>query len=734
VKRLVVLLSIFAVLPAAAHADGCPVSTCGDGSSSEALPGSQLFVVRPLGPQGPLVAYDTSTGSRRFALPQGRLSGDGRTFVSFAFAKGHTTVGRYDTRDGRFLGASAVPGRAIVGTVSFDGRWAVLYRLGRGNVSRIALLDTRRGVVARSIALRGSYEAEALSPNGRLLFLIHWNRAGYDLKTYDFAKGQLRPTTLADPDEKMTGNAATAISSRDGHWLLTLYVENDGGAFVHALDLRTGVAHCIDLPWQRMQFVGPATAVLALSPDGRRLYASDPLLGRVATIDLRSLRVVHNQGFAPNSTELAAGAGLTAAVSPKGRVLVFTRGSALWLYDTAYNVVRGPFKVEAPGIVGVGFALYDGRLTVLRTDGRHVTLDAASGRRVIAEGRVPSGVFAVRAGGVGPLVGYDARASRPRFLLPDGHASADGSRYFAAIPRTPGSTSIESYSPSSGRLLRTHTVPGRWSLGAVSASGKSIAIARHARGTTWVKVLASGDGHTLRSRALRGVYTLDAVTDAADKLFLIQHYRNGHYAVRALSFRTGRLWTATLREKGEAEEPVMTGQAAGQVGSSDGRWLLTLYLDTKKRSAFVHALNLRSAYAVCIDLPSNGHALRQLRDYSLSLAPDGGVYAANGTLGVLARLDLRRQQVTGTTLFGGRTGAGGWSASAISKNGRMLYFASGKRVWSYDTFFDVVRGPQHARSPVVGLAFSKDGRRVFAARADGGVLTLDAAKGTPLAA
>jgi hypothetical protein len=733
VKRLVLVLSMFALVPAAAHADGCPVSTCGDGSSSEALPGSQLFAVRALGPQGPLVAYDTSTGNWRFTLPQGRLAGDGRSFLSFRFAGKRTVIGRYDMRDGRFLGASTVPGRAIVGTVSAQGRWVALFRLGRGNVARIELLDTRRGAVVHSVTLRGSYEAEALSPNGRLLFLIHWGRSGYDLRTYDFAKRELRPTTLAEPDEKMTGNAATAIASRDGHWLLTLYVKNDGGAFVHALDLRSGVAHCIDLPWHQMQFVGPATAVLALSPDGHRLYASAPMHGRIATIDLRSLRVIRNRGFAPNAAELAEGAGLTAAVSPNGRMLAFTRGPALWLYDTAYSVLRGPLSIDASGVAGLGFAPVGGHLQVLRADGRHVVFDAASGRRVIAEGRVPSDAFAVRAGGIGPLVGYDARGSSPRFLLPDGRGSADGLHYFAAVPRAPGSTSIESYSSTTGELLRAYRVPGRWTLGAVSATGKSIAIARHAGGTTWVKVLWA-DGRTVRSRALPGVYTLDAVTDAADKLFLIQHYRRGNYAVRALSFRTGRLWTATLREKGEAEQPVMSGEAAGQVGSPDGRWLLTLYLDTKKQSAFVHALNLRGAYAVCIDLPSNGHSLRQLRDYSLSLAPGGGVYAANGTLGVLARLDLRRQEVTGTTLFGGRASGGGWSASALSRNGRMLYFASGKRVWSYDTFFDVVRGPQLARTPVVGLAFSPDGRRVFAARADGGVLTLDAARGTPLAA
>jgi hypothetical protein len=179
---------------------------------------------------------------------------------------------------------------------------------------------------------------------------------------------------------------------------------------------------------------------------------------------------------------------------------------------------------------------------------------------------------------------------------------------------------------------------------------------------------------------------------------------------------------------------VMTGEAAGQVGSPDGRWLLTLYLDTKKRSAFVHALNLRSAYAVCIDLPSDGHALVRLRNYSLSLARDGTVYAANGTLGVLARLDLRRQAVMARMDFAGSPDGRGWSASALSRNGRMLYFASGRRVWSYDSSFGVVRGPQLARTPVVGLAFSPDGRRVFAARTDGGVLTLDAARGTPLAA
>src|SRR2546430_13363430 len=64
-------------------------------------------------------------------------------------------------------------------------------------------------------------------------------------------------------------------------------------------------------------------------------------------------------------------------------------------------------------------------------------------------------------------------------------------------------------------------------------------------------------------------------------------------------------------------------------------------------SSDLHALNLQRAYAVCIDLPSDTHRLRFLRDYSLSLAPDGDVYAANGTLGVLARVDRSEERRVG---------------------------------------------------------------------------------------
>ena len=110
----------------------------------------------------------------------------------------------------------------------------------------------------------------------------------------------------------------------------------------------------------------------------------------------------------------------------------------------------------------------------------------------------------------------------------------------------------------------------------------------------------------------------------------------------------------------------MTGTAGGQVASPDGRWLLTLYLNTKEHKAFVHALNLRAAYAACIDLPSD-RSLSALRDYALALAPDGGVYATNAALGVVTHIDLRREAVTDTLRFTPRRHSLNWSASALSR-------------------------------------------------------------------
>jgi hypothetical protein len=377
-KRLA-LLSLLALLPtSAALADGCPPTTCG--TTSVAPPGSPVLVVRPSGDHGPALGYDVVARRWRFSLPSGVLSADGRIFVS-ARSSPHsvlTRFARYDIRTGRTLGRWSLGGRWGIAAASPDGE-------------RIALLETRRwGIVAglaarrslRSrIPLRGNYQVEALSPDGRRLYLVHWRGTRYALEHLDLTTRRISPTRLADPDEKMAGTALSAVGTRDGRWLHTLYIKANGESFVHALDLTEGLGHCIDLPLRGDLMKLSATA-LTLSPDERRLYLASPLLGRVTTVDLEKLKVSRVTRFHVVPVgEYVFGIGPNVAVSANGRMLAFTSGARLWLYDAAYGAVRG--QVSSPSLIqGLGFHPDGRRVLALGMTGRSQAFDAATGRRV----------------------------------------------------------------------------------------------------------------------------------------------------------------------------------------------------------------------------------------------------------------------------------------------------------------------------------------------------------------
>ena len=705
--------------------DGCPPQTCGTTGTQPA--GSSLVFLRPSGQQGPLVGYDVRSGGERFRLGSGLLSADGRRFVTVRRAGQRTVLTVRDvTRRPYVVGRWTLNAFLWPVAVSADGRRVVLQQRSRPYRSRLVVFDARLGRVVRRVDLRGAFRAEALSPDARRLYLLHWTQRSYDLRTLDLATRQLTRTRLADPDEKMTGTATVALAMPDGRWLLTLYV---GGAepFVHALDLETGIAHCIDLPWEGVGFDALGTAASALSPDRRTLYLANPLLGRLAVIDLRRLHVLRDVRFKPlpRSTSLF-GSWPAAAVSKHGRMLAFGTERRIWLYDTAYGIVRGPFEASdrvpvrtgvRANVAALGFAPSGRRVLALTSDRAHRTFDAATGTRVGGGRRAQN--FTVASGNT--LLGYSSTGG-PRFVLPNGHVSADGTGYFASHPLRRRKTAVERYSPTTGAYLGTHVLAGRWTLGAVSPSARTLALARHARRTTWLRLLDARSGRTIATRTLRGVYTLDAVSDDGSRLFLIQHLGGRGYVVRGLDVANGRLRTATIREKGQTESPILSGRATGQVASQDGRWLLTLYVDTRKREAFVHALDLRRAAAVCIDLPGRASP-RRLFGYSLALT-DGGAIAANGALGVVAHVDLSREAVVFARRFAPADGGPG--PGAASPLGRTVYFASGRSVWRYDVLRRRVSSRVAAPGPIAGFGFSRDGRSVYAARADGGVFALRA--------
>jgi hypothetical protein len=269
------------------------------------------------------------------------------------------------------------PGKGwFLGGVSANGHViALIHQVP--HATRIELLDPR-GRLVHALSLPAWFDVDAISNDGRRVFLIQYLRSGaYLIRRYDAAAQSLASEPLTEKGAPMNGTAWDAVATPDGRRLLTLYLRGSTRPEVHALDLVHGTAVCIDLPrgdgWSVQQYT------LALSPDGRTLYAANPALGVVATLDLvrqRVVRVVHFR-LLPEQATLAP----NAVASQDGRTIYFTAGRLLFAYDAAYHVVRGPYDPHI-GVGGIAFARHDRALLVIGRDGRAVRLDAATGRRM----------------------------------------------------------------------------------------------------------------------------------------------------------------------------------------------------------------------------------------------------------------------------------------------------------------------------------------------------------------
>jgi WD40 repeat protein len=311
--------------------------------------------------------------------------------------------------------------------------------------------------------------------------------------------------------------------------------------------------------------------------------------------------------------------------------------------------------------------------------------------------------------------------------------SYDGTRFFTT-GLAGDRTTLSWLSTTSGRFVKRWSLKGQWLLAGISANGSRLVLAtRVSNGTrTRLAVFSVASGRIVRTIPLAGWWEVDTISDDGLRLFLIQH-SGSVYSVRLYDLATGRLRPGSLRVKGEDE--TMTGLAWGSVGSPDGGYLLTLYLNTESKKAFVHALDLRESYARCLDLPSGGAAdFGSLSQYVLALAPDGKrLFAANPALGVVVQLDLAQGKLVRSARFRGTgaTNLASAAVAAVSHDGRTLYFSTGASIWAYDAAFGRVRGP-YVAGRVSGMGFSPDDRRLYVVRATGSVATLDAARGTTL--
>ena len=381
---LAVLLLVPATHAATGPTNGCPAPCSGQVSSPA---GTQFLYVQPTGVGGAVDAYDPDSGRRVFSLPPGITSSDGYSHVTAATYRHGTVVSRLRVADATVVSTMIVKGRWQLAGVSPDGRFAALVRqpVDRRRTD-VTIVNNPAGRVVHRLELRGDFEVDTVSRDGKRLFLIqHLGSTGaprYSVRLFDLSHDRLASKPLRGPGEPgvMAGLAWSGVGSPDGRWLLTLYLNTARNvAFVHALDLVRSSPLCIFLPsgggFDKLKRYG-----LTLSPDGRRLYATNAALGAVAEIDLATRKVVRTARFAA-TRKVAGPSSLTGTISRNGRTLYFSPGRDLWAYDTAYGVVRGPYRTGG-AVAGFGFAAGDRRVHALRADGRMLTFDAATGATV----------------------------------------------------------------------------------------------------------------------------------------------------------------------------------------------------------------------------------------------------------------------------------------------------------------------------------------------------------------
>jgi hypothetical protein len=276
------LLASVAFLPASARADGLPVE--GVDASRSGVTGL-----------GELTRYVT--------LPAGR-----KTVVASVSVDGGK-VHRSRLLPGTFtIPVVAYDGSA--GGLSADGRTLVLIEPRRAFPRRetsFAVLGTTRLKLREVVSLRGDYSFDAVSPDGRWLYLVEYlssrDPSRYLVRLYDLKTNRLRREPIIDPREVgdvMRGMPVTRAYSPDGRFAYTLYDGAGEHPFIHALDTVEKSARCIDLHglmgFQRFQELK-----LDVSPDGGSIavtLGSEP----VALVDTQTDEVTEPLPAAPKTS------------------------------------------------------------------------------------------------------------------------------------------------------------------------------------------------------------------------------------------------------------------------------------------------------------------------------------------------------------------------------------------------------------------------------------------------
>jgi hypothetical protein len=212
----------------------------------------------------------------------------------------------------QLTGRLAVPVVAYDGSadgLSEDGRTLVLIdprNSLRRRSTRLAVVDPRRMRLRRVLRLRGNFSFDAISPDGRTMYLIQYllpaDLTSYAVRAYDMRAHRLLPDRIVDPsepDEDMSGLPMTRARGMGGRWAYTLYDGNEH-PFIHALDTVRRSAVCIDMDMLAGRRNGLGD--LKLVPSGGRLEVVDGA-EVLASVDTTSHEVIQRPARRARATD-----------------------------------------------------------------------------------------------------------------------------------------------------------------------------------------------------------------------------------------------------------------------------------------------------------------------------------------------------------------------------------------------------------------------------------------------
>lgn len=394
------------------------LAACGSVDQGGSVASHELLAVR-VGSgswQDLLLTVDSGDGVVQQELPIGTPSPDWSTIYTATASGERTTVRALSTATGderaavHLDGAFSLPpvgSEGLPGGLSQDGRRLVLEAEPHDGVSRFAVLEAASLDLSSEIILPGSFTYDVLSPDGSVLYLLEYleqDRAGrYQVRAFDIGLDRLREQVVVDKvtlQSAMEGHPVAQLLGRDGRIAYTVYHNHHHGPFIHALNTTDGTAICIDLPKEgRESHAAGRYWGLALSSDGRTLFAANGALGLAAAIDTAEEKVVDTSavGAASPIDDIVGGAGPmlgAVALSPDAQSLYAAGPNGVAVIDAATLEGRERYLVGTD--VSSVAASEDGDRLYVAAHGAINVLEATTGEHVgeLIEAEQPYGVVA----------------------------------------------------------------------------------------------------------------------------------------------------------------------------------------------------------------------------------------------------------------------------------------------------------------------------------------------------